>query len=82
MKTKHKIKVLKLQLLEHKSQIEVLLKIMLLNKKQSLNELYYKINQFNKEKILEAGYAVIYDTNNNHINSIKSYNQMISFQLN
>ena len=83
MKTKHKTKVLKLQLLEHKNKIEVLLKIMLLNKKQFLNELYCKINQFNKEKMLEAGYAVLYDINNNHINSIKKLqsNDIISIEL-
>ncbi|ABD44857.1 exodeoxyribonuclease VII, large subunit [Ehrlichia chaffeensis str. Heartland] len=83
IKTKHQIKVLKLQLSEYKNKIEVLLKILLLNKKQSLNALYNKINKFNKEKTLEAGYAVLYDTNRNHISSIKKLksNDIISIEL-
>ncbi|WP_395878314.1 exodeoxyribonuclease VII large subunit [Ehrlichia muris] len=71
IKTKHQIKVLKLQLFEYTNKIEVLLKILLLNKKKSLSDLYCKINRFNKQKILEAGYVVLYDKNFNHINSIK-----------
>ncbi|KJV65761.1 MULTISPECIES: exodeoxyribonuclease VII large subunit [Ehrlichia] len=71
IKTKHQIKVLKLQLFEYTNKIEVLLKILLLNKKKSLSNLYCKINRFNKQKILEAGYVVLYDKNFNHINSIK-----------
>ena len=81
--TKHKIKVLKLQLLKHKNKIEILLKVILLNRRQYLNDLYYKISKYNKEKSLELGYAVIYDIDHKHINSIKKLkkNNIISIEL-
>ncbi|GAT79050.1 exodeoxyribonuclease VII large subunit [Ehrlichia ruminantium] len=81
--TRHKIKVLKLQLFKHKNKVEILLKVILLNKRQYLNDLYYKISKYNKEKNLELGYAVIYDKNHQHISSVKKLqkNDIISIEL-
>ena len=83
IKTKHKIKVFKLQILEHKNRIETLLKMLLLDKKQSLNNLYYKISKYNKENTLAIGYAIVYKGNNKHISSIKQLqsNDRISIEL-
>ncbi|MGN7618884.1 MAG: exodeoxyribonuclease VII large subunit [Ehrlichia sp.] len=82
-KTKHKIKVLKLQLSEYKNRIEIPLKILLLNKKQSLSNLYHKINKYNKKNTLEAGYAVVYNKHHIHISSIKQLqsDDIISIEL-
>ncbi|QGR02125.1 exodeoxyribonuclease VII large subunit [Ehrlichia ruminantium] len=81
--TKHKIKVLKLQMFKHKNKVEILLKVILLNKKQYLSDLYYKISKHNKEKNLELGYALIYDIDNQHISSINKLqtNDIISIEL-
>ncbi|QXK92300.1 exodeoxyribonuclease VII large subunit [Neoehrlichia mikurensis] len=80
--TKYKLKSLSYKLYEHHNKINVLFKILLLQKQQNLNSFFYRINYYNKKHLLNIGYAIVYDKNNKIVDTSKdvSLNDTITIE--
>ncbi|KJV69349.1 exodeoxyribonuclease VII, large subunit [Candidatus Neoehrlichia lotoris str. RAC413] len=82
LENKYKLKSLNYKLHEYNNKVNTLFKMLLLQKKQDLSNLFCKINYYNKEHLLNVGYTIIYDKSGKVIDKSKhlSFNDIITIE--